>query len=173
MQRVITWPCRLLGLIVGSTRAQGRSARWPRAVARRGLLTAAVVCCSGGALAALPASAAASAYGCTTSGWGLPWYGLNSAYTCIDIEGWGNHVVSVQGQWGGVGTICNYKFQIQFSNVNNRVYETDDSGLHIGCRGGAAVWTKNYNDTKRTGRVCVQVLESGAPRGGAACESIS
>ena len=173
MQRFITRSRMLLGRIAGSTCARRISTRRPRAAFRRALLGAAVVCCSGAALVALPASAGASAVGCTTSGWGLPWYGLNSAYTCIDIEGWGNHVVSVQGQWGGVGTICNYKFQIQFSNVNNHVYETDDSPLHIGCRGGAAVWTKNYNDTKRTGRVCVQVLESGAPRGGAACESIA
>lgn len=143
------------------------------AFALRSRLLAGAVCASAIMLAWVAPSARAGAYGCTTSGWGLPWYGLNSAYTCIDIEGWGNHVVSVQGQWGGVGTICNYRFEIEFSDVNNRRYETDASPLHIGCRPGAAVWTKNYNDTKRTGRVCVQVLESGAPRGGAACESIA
>jgi hypothetical protein len=166
---------RLISLFgpTGEKTTTRRSVRPVRARPKRyGLLAAAVA--SGTIMfASLAPSASASAYGCTTSGWGLPWYGLNSAYTCVDIEGWGNHVVSVQGQWGGVGTICNYKFQIQFTDVNNRVYETDDSPLHVGCRGGAAVWTKNYNDTKRTGRVCVQVLESGAPRGGAACESIA
>ena len=157
----------------GAKAPAGRSVRATGTPPKRYGLLVVAVCSSAIMFASLAPSASASAYGCTTSGWGLPWYGLNSAYTCIDIEGWGNHVVSVQGQWGGVGTICNYKFQIQFTNVNNRIYETDDSALHVGCRGGAAVWTKNYNDTKKTGQVCVQVLESGAPRGGAACESIA
>lgn len=173
MRRVFSWvttiwrPMRLRSSTTnGPTRSDG-------ALSQRLWLLLGASCCSVALLASLASSAGASAYGCTTSGSGLPWYGLNSAYTCIDIEGWGNHVVSVQGQWGGVGTICNYRFQIWFSNVNNRVYETDNSPLHIGCRAAAAVWTKNYNDTKRTGRVCVQVLESGAPRPGAACESIA
>jgi hypothetical protein len=80
--------------------------------------------------------------------------------------------VSVEGEWFGIGTLCNCRFQIVFSDINGRVYETDNSATHAGCRGAAGRWTKDYNQRKRTGRVCVWVLEHGSRRGGAPCASI-
>jgi hypothetical protein len=141
--------------------------KWVRVVL--GLL---VLAGSGGLLAALPSTATAGAFGCTAVGSGLPWYGLNSAYTCIDIEGYGNTVVSVEGEWFGIGTLCNYRFQIRFRDIHGKLYETDNSPTHVGCRVAAGAWTKNYNDTKKTGQVCVQVQQNGENVGGAACESI-
>jgi len=135
-------------------------------------------------LAALPAGASASAYGCTTSGAGLPWYGLNSAYTCIDVGGSGNTVWETSANWFGVGTICNYSFQIRWFDNNGRQYETDNSPLHAGCRGGADKWTENfgsydyaqgyYNGVyKKSGKVCAYVIEAGSARGGVPCEYIN
>jgi hypothetical protein len=131
---------------------------------------------------ALPSVASASAYGCTASGWGLPWYGLNSAYTCIDVGGSGDTVWMVQATWQGAGTICNYRWQIRYSDTSGRVYETDTSPLHVGCRAAAANWTVNYGTNqgggwysgvrKRTGQVCVYLYESGAQRPGVPCEYI-
>lgn len=138
----------------------------------RALVVVAALAVSGGVLAAVPSTASAGAFGCTAVGAGLPWYGLNSAYTCIDIEGWGNHVVSVEGEWFGIGTLCNYRFRIRFRDINGNLYETDYSPTHTGCRVAAGAWTKNYNDTKKTGQVCVQVQQNGENVGGAPCESI-
>lgn len=145
-------------------------------------LTVAAVTASGTALAALPAAATASAFGCTTAGSGLPWYGLNSAYTCIDVGGSGNTVWLVQGSWFGIGTLCNYRFRIRFRDINGRLYETDYSPTHVGCRAAAGNWTKNFGRylgggeyagvRKKTGMVCVQVQQSGQNVGGAPCESI-
>jgi hypothetical protein len=123
-------------------------------------------------VAAFPPAATASAVGCTAVGSGLPWYGLNSAYTCIDIEGYGNTVVSVQGEWFGIGTLCNYRFRIRFRDIHNRLYETDYSPTHVGCRAAGAQWKKNYGVKKKTGSVCVMVQQNGANVGGAPCESI-
>jgi hypothetical protein len=130
----------------------------------------------------MPTSAQASSFGCTTAGSGLPWYGLNSAYTCIDVGGAGDTVWSVQAEWFGIGTICNYRFHIWFSEINGRVYENDYSRAHVGCRGAAGNWTRNFGSRvpwggyagikKKTGEVCVQVLQNGRADGGAACESI-
>jgi hypothetical protein len=138
---------------------------------------------TGVALAILPATANASAYGCTTSGWGLPWYGLNSAYTCLEIGGSGNTVWEAQAEWVGVGTICNYEFQIRWYNNNGRLYETDTSPEHFGCRAAAAKWTENFGTPnmwgeyggvrKQTGEVCADLLESGSERSGVPCEYIS
>jgi hypothetical protein len=132
----------------------------------------AALAASAALVAALPPAATASAFGCTTAGSGLPWYGLNSAYTCIDIEGYGNTVVSVQGEWFGIGTLCNYRFRIRFRDINNNLYETDYSPTHVGCRAAAGQWKKNYGVKKKTGSVCVQVQQNGANVGGAPCESI-
>jgi hypothetical protein len=138
----------------------------------RVVLAVAALAVSGGLLAALPPTAVAGAFGCTAVGSGLPWYGLNSAYTCIDIEGYGNTVVSVEGEWFGIGTLCNYRFRIRFRDINGNLYETDYSPTHVGCRVAAGAWTKNYNDKKKTGQVCVQVQQNSQDVGGAACESI-
>jgi hypothetical protein len=134
------------------------------------------------ALAILPATANASAYGCTTSGWGLPWYGLNSAYTCLEVGGSGNTVWIAAVNWMGAGTICNYKFQVRWFDDSGRLYETDTSPEHVGCRAAAANWTENfgtpnlwggYNGVrKHTGQVCGYLIESGSVRPGVPCEYI-
>lgn len=148
----------------------------------RTLVLAAVLSGICAAFAALPAAASASAYGCTTSGAGLPWYGLNSAYTCIDVSGGGDTVWGVQVSWTGIGTICNYRFQVRWFNIRDRRYETDTSHLHVGCRPAAASWTKNFGPRtvwggyvgvrKRTGEVCAYLIESGSVRNGVPCEYI-
>ena len=138
----------------------------------RVVLVLGVLAVSGGALAALSPTATAGAFGCTAVGSGLPWYGLNSAYTCIDIEGYGNTVVSVEGEWFGIGTLCNYRFRIRFRDIHGTLYETDYSPTHTGCRVAAGAWTNNYGVKKKTGQVCVQVQQNGENVGGAPCESI-
>jgi hypothetical protein len=148
----------------------------------RALIGLAVVTGACAVAAALPTAASASAYGCTASGAGLPWYGLNSSYTCIDVGGSGDTVWLVSGNWMGAGTICNYRWAIRFSDASGRVYETDVSPLHVGCSGGAAKWTMNYGSPegggwysgvrKWTGRVCMYLYESGSQRNGVPCESI-
>jgi hypothetical protein len=134
------------------------------------------------AAAVLPSAASANAYGCTTSGAGLPWYGLNTAYTCIWVQGptenAGDNVASVQGSWSGVaGTICNYRWAVRFSDINGRVYETDWSGAHAGCTfavpGTAETFRYSGSSVrKRTGEVCVYLYESGSQRPGVPCETI-
>ncbi len=127
---------------------------------------------------ALPGAASASAYGCTTSGAGLPWYGLNTAYTCIQVVGNGDNVASVQGSWNAVlGTICNYRWEVRFTNTNARGYETDWSPLHVGCTAGQLGPTETFSYSgrsarKRTGQVCVYLYESGSQRNGVPCEAI-
>ncbi len=148
----------------------------------RVVLALAILAASGGVLSALPATASASAFGCTAAGSGLPWYGLNSAYTCIDVGGSGNTVWSVEGEWFGIGTLCNYRFRIRFRDIHGTLYETDYSPTHVGCRVAAGSWTKNFGTKlpngsytgvyKKTGQVCVQVQENGQDVGGAPCESI-
>jgi hypothetical protein len=149
---------------------------------RRGLLSSAAVAVVVTVLAAIPSVASASSFGCTAAGSGLPWYGLNSAYTCIDVGGSGDTVWSVQGEWFGIGTLCNYRFRIRFRDIRGRLYETYYSSTHVGCRVAAGSWTKNFGARlpdggyagvrKKTGQVCVQVLENGLAVGGAPCESI-
>jgi hypothetical protein len=145
-----------------------------------GFGAALLLACMG--LASVPVTAQASAYGCTTSGAGLPWYGLNSAYTCIDVGGSGDTVWMVQPSWMGIGTICNYRFQVRFFDDRGRRYETDTSPLHVGCRAAAANWTRDYGARnmwggydgvhKRTGEVCAYLIEAGSVRSGVPCEYI-
>lgn len=148
----------------------------------RVLLTTAVLAASAGALAALPSAAVANSSGCTTAGSGLPWYGLNSAYTCITVKGSGHWVHSVTGEWMGIGTLCNYRFRIRFWNAHGKLYEAHYSPTHTGCRAMYGSWAKPFwnprlgppyvGQYKKTGMVCVQVLENGRKVGHAACESI-
>jgi hypothetical protein len=136
--------------------------------------------CAG--LAALPVPASASSYGCTTSGAGLPWYGLNSAYTCLEVDGQGDTVWGASVNWMGAGTICNYKFQLRWFNDGGHQYATDTSSEHVGCRAAAAKWSKNYGAAegggfyrgvhKATGQVCGYLIESGSVRQGVPCEYI-
>lgn len=56
----------------------------------------------------------------------------------IEVGGTGDKVWLLQGTWTGAGTVCNYKLQVRWSNNSGRVYETDNSPEHYGCRGGAA-----------------------------------
>ena len=88
---------------------------------RRGLLSSAAGAVVVTVLAAIPSVASASSFGCTAAGSGLPWYGLNSAYTCIDVGGSGDTVWSVQGEWFGIGTLCNYRFRIRFRDIRGRL----------------------------------------------------
>jgi hypothetical protein len=131
----------------------------------------------------VPAAASASAYGCTTSGAGLPWYGLNSAYTCIEVDGTGNTVWHTQLEWTGIGTACNYQFQLRWSENKGKVYETQTSSLHTGCTAAHAKHEWNYGREnaeglyegvyKKSGKLCGYVLEAGTARGGVPCEYIN
>lgn len=152
-------------------------------IGRAVALMTAVVAASGAAFAALPPAASATSSGCTTAGSGLPWYGLNSAYTCINVEGYGRRVGEVQGSWYGLGTLCNYRFRIRFWDIHGRLYESHYSPTHVGCRVAAGWWTKTFGPYnrqlsyypglyKRRGMVCVQVRSNGRNVGHAACESI-
>jgi len=152
-----------------------------RSLTRTLLLTATLAgSCAG--LAALPAAASASSYGCTTSGSGLPWYGLNSAYTCLEVDGKGNTVWGTSVSWTGAGTICNYVFQVRWFNDSGAQYATDTSPEHVGCRAAAANWTFNYGRNegggyysgvyKATGKVCGYLIQSGSVRAGVPCEYI-
>lgn len=62
--------------------------------------------------------------------------------------------------------------RIRFRDIHNRLYETDYSPTHIGCRVAGGAWKKNYGVKKKTGAVCVMVQQNGADVGGAPCESI-
>jgi hypothetical protein len=81
-------------------------------------------------------------------------------------------VSSVQGSWYGVGTLCNYRFRTRFRNIYGKLYETDYSRTHVGCRVGWGTTVFLYGAYKKTGMVCVQVQENGRNVGHAACESI-
>jgi hypothetical protein len=152
-----------------------------RSFSRRLVLVAALVGgCAG--LAGLPAAASASSYGCTTSGAGLPWYGLNSAYTCVEVDGSGDTVWGASVNWFGAGTICNYRFQLRWFNDRGRQYATNTSGEHVGCRAAAAKASWNFGKAegggfyggvhKATGEVCGYLIESGSVRPGVPCEYI-
>jgi hypothetical protein len=147
----------------------------------RGWLLAAALVGGGAGLAAVPAVASASAYGCTASGSGLPWYGLNTAYTCLDIGGSGNTVWEAAVNWFGAGTICNYKFQVRWFNDQGHQYATNTSGEHVGCSAVARFqWNFGTNEGggyyagiyRPTGEVCGYVIESGSVRQGVPCEYI-
>ena len=148
------------------------------------------------ALAVLPTPSSASATGCTASGFGIKWF--SSAYTCIDVEGpptlsgWLGHdrpslwVSTAQVSWLGAGTVCNWKMELRWTDVNGHVYRTDSSRVHVGCSAGRAVYGRNFGHQvyssiygwywsgmkMRTGRVCGYLYESGALRPGVPCESI-
>lgn len=138
----------------------------------RVLLTTAVVAASTAGLAALPSAASATSGGCTPASSGFVWRGLSGAYTCIDVYGHRRWVDSVQGSWGGVGTVCNYRFRVRFRDIHGRAYQTNYSRTHVGCRWAYDTRIFVYKSYKRTGMVCVQVQENGRNVGHAACESI-
>lgn len=136
--------------------------------------------------AAAATSGVGAGVGCATSGFALRAYGLNSAYTCLYVEGADDTVSSMHVSWTGAGTICNYQLQLRWYTIHNRRYETDTSGLHVGCRAANAVWAKRFgrhvrsprlgrHDTglrQRPGRVCAYVIENGRVRRGVPCVSI-
>ena len=105
-------------------------------------------------MAVLPTPSSASATGCTASGFGIKWF--SSAYTCIDVEGppslsgWLGHdrpslwVSTAQVSWLGAGTVCNWKMELRWTDVNGRVYRTDSSRVHVGCSAGRAVYGRNF-----------------------------
>ena len=89
----------------------------------------------------LVAALTAAAVGCTSSGFGIK--GFSSAYTCIDVEGTpsgGLWVSLVHMSWSGAGTVCNWRFELRWTDVNGHVYRTDSSAVHTGCRAVSAVW---------------------------------
>lgn len=144
---------------------------------RRRLLLGLCALSTVAALALAPAQASATSSGCTASGTGLPWYGLNSAYTCLDVYGRGDTVWIVDVTWAGIGTVCNYRFQLQWFNVRGRRYEVDNGPLHVGCSAGAAKWETGFGRywtgaRKQTGEVCGYLYESGRLRHGVPCEAI-
>lgn len=135
-------------------------------------LATAALAASGAALAALPSAASAQSGGCTSAASGPAWYGLTSAYTCINVYGHRHWVSAVEGDWYGIGTLCNYRFRTRFRNIHGTLYESDYSRTHVGCRVAWGGWTTFYGAYKKTGMVCVQVIENGRKVGHAACESI-
>jgi hypothetical protein len=153
-----------------------------------GLVLSLALVATVGALAALPAAGSASAFGCTSSGFGIK--GVSSAYTCMDLEGTptrgGLWISLVHMSWSGAGTVCNYKWVVRYTNTSGQVYRTDSSAVHVGCRAVSAVWERDYGHEvfsqtygwywsgmeAQTGRVCGYLYESGSLRPGVPCESI-
>ena len=124
---------------------------------------------------------------------GVKWF--SSTYTCIDVEGpptlsgWLGHdrpslwVSTAQVSWLGAGTVCNWKMELRWTDVNGHVYRTDSSRVHVGCSAGRAVYGRNFGHQvyssiylsgmkMRTGRACGYLYECGALRPGVPCESI-
>jgi hypothetical protein len=75
----------------------------------------------------------------------------------------------VEGEWFGIGTLCNYRFRIRFRDIHGNLYETDYSPTHVGCRVASGWWTKSFGNGvyKKTGQVCVQVQQNSQDVGGA------
>lgn len=126
--------------------------------------------------------ARSAAIGCVPSGFGgaLSILDISSAYTCLEIGGQGLKVTSFNAYWGGVGTVCNYQFKVRWYDGGGKLYRTDASPYTTGCAKGGAKYQVIYADyngngavTRRVGKVCNELYESGQLRDGIPCIYIS
>jgi hypothetical protein len=128
-----------------------------------------------------PATAMASAEGCTAFG-GFRFKGVSSSYVCISVTGKGRHVDRVQASVTAVkpGGVQNIVLRITFFDVHGKQAEQHLSGLRSGTRGTgfdndrkgqAETFTIHPDKDYPTGRVCASFTENGVPRPGA-CETI-
>lgn len=138
---------------------------------RRRLLCVALAATALVSIGIAPPAAHATASGCTASGFGLPKFGLSSAYTCVYVYGSGLNVSSSRAEWSGGGAIANYQFMIRWYDRYNRLYWTSVGPYNSGTRYGGA-WATFGPGRALAGRACAELYQSGSRRSGVPCVSI-
>lgn len=94
-----------------------------------------------------PARASASAYGCAS---GDPNKG--PSFYCVNLNGSGTYVKSVQGTYYGSALVCNSRITAEFFDTSWRWYQTYTSSTS-GCSTKVGK-TININANKRRGYMC-------------------
>jgi hypothetical protein len=117
----------------------------------------------GGATIATAPAAMASAVGCGDWGSTVNYQGLNVPVGryCVNVNGSGNFVQSVIGDFVSSRNVCNWQMTAEFFNSHNQWYQTLTTATHYSCtlhgHDGIAV----YNN-KQTGYVCSTLRQNGA-----------
>jgi len=117
-------------------------------------------------IASFNQQARASSSGCTSIG------DRGFSLTCISVKGKGLSVDKVKGSFTKVTNLCNWRYDIVYTDTNGAVYRTQRGSTHSGCA-GVGNFTVNYKPAYKaqTGGVCAQLFVNGKYVN-AACQSI-
>lgn len=105
-----------------------------------------------------PAYAGPSSGGCTKIGV------LPTDLTCITVYGEGLRVDGVKGRFDKVGgSLCNWRYEIAFSDLAGKVYRVHKGPTHKSCDLGGE-YTPSYPSpiTRLPGKVCARLYENGS-----------
>jgi hypothetical protein len=106
----------------------------------------------------------------------IPVLGYPTGATCIDVDGTGLKVHSVTGSFTA-SEVCNWRYDIIFTNTQGKAYTTVKGLTHSGCTRGRGHESFTFGrkgrfyTTAREGQVCARLYSSGSPVD-AACVSI-
>lgn len=87
--------------------------------------------------------------------------------TCISVVGSGLRVNSVKGSFAKVTRLCNWRYDIVYTDTNGNNYSTRRGPTHSGCDfSGSYLVTygnaeRDYTNV-RTGKVCAQLYSDGS-----------
>jgi hypothetical protein len=107
-------------------------------------------------LVAMPVQyALADASGCSR-------FGIDGQ-TCINVKGNGLRVTSVVGSFRKPTRLCNWRYEIAYTDTNNYTYNTVRGITTLGCNfSGSFPITYTPYKVVRRGRVCARLYQSGA-----------
>ncbi len=83
--------------------------------------------------------------------------------TCISVVGSGLRVNSVKGYFSKVTRLCNWRYDIAYTDTNGNNYSTRRGPTHSSCDfSGSYLVTYTPYTNVRTGKVCARLYESGS-----------
>jgi hypothetical protein len=83
--------------------------------------------------------------------------------TCIAVKGHGLRIYSIKARFDKVTTLCNWRYDIVYTQTNGTNYSTRKGPTHPGCNfsGDLPVTYTPYTNV-RTGKVCAQLYSDGS-----------
>jgi hypothetical protein len=97
---------------------------------------------------------------------------FGTAVSCINVIGKGLSVDEVDGSFAKPSEVCNWRYDIVYTDTDNKAYRTERGPTNEGCIGkGEFVMIHKPTYRAKTGGVCAKLFENGEYRD-AACESI-
>lgn len=111
-------------------------------------------------------TANATAQGCTSIG------DFKTAVTCILVRGDGLNVEYVRGSFQKISKVCNWRYEIAYTDNDGKNYRTHKSSLHESCD-TTGKYERSYSVPykAKSGRVCARLYQDGV-YSNAACVSI-